>query len=71
MYTYTQIQTKGLITIPINIRKELSMEKNDLLRIKAEDGKIIIEPVRVLPYPTRKYSAQEVSEFLALDKNEI
>jgi len=71
MQLYTQIQTKGVITIPATIRKKLGLDQSDLLKVTADSGKIIMEPVRVLPYPTRKYSGGEVDDFLASDKDEI
>lgn len=71
MEIYAQIQTKGLITIPAKIRQKLGIGPSDLVKILEERGRIVLEPVRVLPYPTRKYTNAEVDEFLALDKDEI
>ena len=70
MEIYTQIQQKGLITIPMSIRKQFGINPSDLMKIGVVAGKIVLEPVRVLPYPTRRYSEDEVKEFLELDKNE-
>ncbi len=65
-----RLQQKGLITIPKKMRDELNIDENDFLRLKKEKGKIIIEPVRTLPYPIRSYSAKEIDEFIAFDKEE-
>lgn len=64
-----KIQAKGVLTIPKNLRKNF-MEDNSLVRIKKERGKIIIEPVRTLPYPVRTYTDREIEEFINFDKEE-
>ena len=65
-----KIQTKGLITIPKEYRKELGFEESGLVRVKKGKGRIVIEPVRVLPYPVRSYTKKEIEEFLKLDEKE-
>lgn len=65
-----KIQPKGLITIPKELREELGFRENEFARIKKEKGRLIIEPVRVLPYPVRTYSHKEVDEFFKIDKEE-
>lgn len=70
MEIYTQIKQKGTVTIPVKFRQKMGLSVSDMLRLKIEENRIILEPVRVLPYPTRRYSKEEVKEFLVLDKNE-
>jgi len=65
-----KFQPKGLLTIPRKFRRLLGFEERGLARIKAEKGRIIIEPVRTLPYSVRTYTDSEIKEFLALDKKE-
>lgn len=65
-----RIQPKGLITLPKKFRDTLGLQENQLARIKKIKGQLIIEPVRVLPYSVRRYSNQEIIEFLNLDKQE-
>ena len=65
-----KIQAKGLVTIPKEYREELGLEENGLVRVKRRKGRIIIEPVRVLPYPVRSYTKAEVEAFLKLDEKE-
>lgn len=65
-----KFQPKGLLTIPSRFRRLLGFEERGLARIKVEKGRIIIEPVRALPYPVRTYSDSEIKEFLALDRKE-
>lgn len=64
-----KIQAKGVLTIPKTLRENF-MEDNSLVRIKKEKGRLIIEPVRTLPYPVRSYTDNEIEEFIALDKEE-
>ncbi len=65
-----RIQPKGLVTIPKKMRQNLAMAENSLMRIKQEKGRLILEPVRTLPYPVRSYTEDEVKEFIESDKKE-
>lgn len=65
-----KMQTKGLVTIPKKMRQRLGFEENSLVRVKEERGRVVIEPVRTLPYPVRSYTNQEIKEFIALDTSE-
>lgn len=65
-----KVQTKGLVTIPKNFRDELGFEENGLARMKKEKGRIILEPVRTLPYPVRSYSDRQVQDFIEEDKKQ-
>lgn len=65
-----KIQPKGLITIPINLRKELGFEESGLARVRKEKGRLILEPVRTLPYPVRSYTKEEIKGFIELDRKE-
>lgn len=65
-----KILPKGLITIPKKFRSDLGLEENNLARVKKEPGRLIIEPIRTLPYPVRHYTNEEIDEFFALDDKE-
>lgn len=65
-----KIQPKGLITIPKKFRKSLGFEENKLARLKEEKGRLVLEPVRTLPYPVRSYTEKELEEFFNLDEEE-
>lgn len=65
-----KLQPKGLITIPKKLRQGLGFEENGIVRISSEKGRLIIEPVRALPYPVRSYSDSEIKEFIEFDKKE-
>ena len=68
--TIVKIQDKGLITIPKPYRDKLGLKKNELVRVKKNRGRIIIEPIRILPYPVRSYTDSEIKKFLKLDEKE-
>jgi bifunctional DNA-binding transcriptional regulator/antitoxin component of YhaV-PrlF toxin-antitoxin module len=65
-----KIQAKGLLTIPKGFRLNLGLEENTLARLKEEKGRLVIEPVRTLPYPVRRYTDKEIDDFLVLDTKE-
>jgi len=65
-----KLQPKGLITIPKKFRQELGFEENGLVRIKKENGRLIMEPVRTLPYSVRSYTDEETKDFFKLDEEE-
>ncbi len=65
-----KIQPKGVLTIPKKMRQFVGLEDNNIARVKVEKGRLIIEPVRTLPYPVRSYTDEELEEFFALDKKE-
>jgi len=64
-----KIQPKGLFTIPKKFRVGL-FEENGLARVRKEKGRLILEPIRTLPYPVRSYADEEIEEFMDLDARE-
>lgn len=70
MEKLVRFQSKGLVTIPKRFRQELGLEKDSLAKIKKEKGKLILEPIRTLPYPVRSYSGKELEKFLEIDSEE-
>lgn len=65
-----KIQSKGVITIPKDLRDQLGLKENAFARIKKEKGRLIIEPVRILPYSVRSYTEREIDEFLKEDRKD-
>ena len=65
-----KIQNKGLITIPKSFRDELGLTANSLARITKVKGRLVLEPLKTLPYKVRSYQETEIDEFLELDKKE-
>ena len=46
------------------------MVEGEFARVKEEKGRLVIEPVRILPYPVRSYSQADLEEFFAEDEQE-
>lgn len=65
-----KLQPKGVLTIPKKFRQALGLDNNNLIRIKKDKWRLVIEPVRTLSYPVRNYTETELEEFLELDKKE-
>jgi AbrB family looped-hinge helix DNA binding protein len=65
-----KIQPRGLITIPVKFRQDLNFKANNLVRLMKDKGRLILEPVRTLPYPVRNYTDQDLKEFFKEDKKE-
>lgn len=63
-----RILPKGLMTIPISLRRKFGLEDNGLVKLVEDNGRLIMEPVFILPYKVRTYTPQELKEFLNLDK---
>jgi len=71
MQTYgslVKILPKGLITIPKKLRLDIGLEENGLARIKKEGKRLILEPVDIISYPLREYSASEIKQFIREDR---
>lgn len=65
-----KIQPKGLLTIPKRFRRELGFDERSVVRIKKEKNRLVIEPLSVLNYPVRRYTDQDLKEFIELDRQE-
>lgn len=65
-----KMQPKGLVTIPKKLRDIVGMAENDLVRVRTDRGRLVLEPVRTLPYKVRSYTDDELQEFLDLDEKE-
>ena len=46
----TRVGKKNVVVIPAKIRKEVAIHEGDLIKIRAEDGKIIIEKLSSEPF---------------------
>ena len=65
-----KLQPKGLLTIPKKLREALGFTENGLVRVKKDKGRLVLEPVRVLAYPVRTYTGQDLEEFIEFDRKE-
>lgn len=63
-----KILPKGLVTIPKKMREEIGLEENGLARIKQEGRRLVLEPVSIISYPLREYSADEIEGFIKSDR---
>ena len=66
----TKLQAKGVLTIPKTLRDSLGLTENNLLRIKKDGWRLVLEPIRTLPYPVRSYTDKETEEFFDFDNEE-
>lgn len=55
------LSSRGGITLPATMRRAMGLRPGDLMRIRMEDGKIVLEPVVVVP--VEMYSEERISEF--------
>lgn len=65
-----KILPKGQITIPVKFRRQLGVEEQSYLRVALEEGRLVIKPVKSNweEKYIRKYSNDEIEEFLEADK---
>jgi AbrB family looped-hinge helix DNA binding protein len=65
-----KIQPRGILTIPKKLRRSMGLADNTFVKISGNKYRLIIEPVRVLPYPVRSYNDNEIKDFFDLDASE-
>ncbi len=68
----TQVRptSKGQVTLPISIRKQLNIGPETLLDVSVENEKIVLRSINLdqIDDQTRIYSSEEIEEFLGADK---
>lgn len=64
--TWVKILNKGLITIPIAMRKKVGIEEGEIVRARVIGNAIVIEPRQSIQY--RLFSDKEVETWLKKDK---
>ena len=65
-----KLQPRGLLTIPKKFRKSLGLEENSLLRIRKDQWRLVIEPVRTISYSVRSYTDKDLSDFFEFDEEQ-
>lgn len=65
-----KIQPRGILTIPKKLRRFIGLADNTFVKISGNKYRLIIEPIRVLPYPVRSYNNNEIKDFFDLDAQE-
>ncbi|RIH90437.1 transcriptional regulator, AbrB family [Calidithermus terrae] len=61
MKTITQLSPRGQVTLPAAIRKALGLKAGDALLLRVEEGRVVLEPARVLP--VEAYTEERIREF--------
>lgn len=69
-YVLVMPQPRGQITLPKKFRSKYGIKPGVPVKIFDADGGIRVEPVRIVSYPVRQYTDEEVGEFLKLDAQE-
>lgn len=57
-----QVSPRGQITLPAPLRKALSLRPGDPLLVRLEEGRLVLEPVYLLP--VEAYTEERIQEFL-------
>ena len=66
--THVKVTRKGQVTIPLPIREALGIKEGDILAVREEDGKIILEKID-LPEPGQPVGREAYEELTReLDK---
>ena len=66
MSTTIQINSRGNLTLPKNIRKVLGLEKGGVVMAEMSDNGILLKPA--VAYPIEMYSVERVAEFDQADE---
>ena len=61
MNALVKISDRGQLTLPAAIRRSLGIGPGDTLQARIEDGRLILEPVAVVP--VELYTAERIEEF--------
>ena len=59
--THVKVTRKGQVTIPLPIRKALGIKEGDILTVREEDGKVILEKID-LPEPGQPVGREAYEE---------
>lgn len=54
-----QIKKRSIITLGSELRKELRLEEGDVLDVSVEDGKIVLEPKKLIPADQQWFWTEE------------
>jgi AbrB family looped-hinge helix DNA binding protein len=55
------LSRRGQITLPKEVREKLGLRPGDVLLLKVEEGRLVLEPVLLLSYEV--YSEERLEEF--------
>lgn len=69
-YVLVTPQPRGQITLPKRFRDKLGIRPGIPVKVFEDGLGVKVEPMRVISYPVRSYSDQEVKGFFDLDDKE-
>ncbi|MGH3804764.1 MAG: AbrB/MazE/SpoVT family DNA-binding domain-containing protein, partial [Pseudonocardiaceae bacterium] len=46
---HASIRTKGVVTLPLEVREELGLHEGDELIVSVQEGNVVLVPARVIP----------------------
>lgn len=65
------VQKRNLISIPREIREQLNINEGDVLDIKLDNNKIIIEPMKLVPSSQAYFWSETTQKDMIEAKNDV
>ncbi|AGA70083.1 transcriptional regulator, AbrB family [Desulfitobacterium dichloroeliminans LMG P-21439] len=65
------VQKRNLISLPRDIREKLNISEGDVLDIRMDDNKIIIEPMKLVPSDQAYFWSDRVQKDMLEAKNDV
>ncbi|TGE38157.1 AbrB/MazE/SpoVT family DNA-binding domain-containing protein [Desulfosporosinus fructosivorans] len=65
------VQKRNLISLPRDIREQLNINEGDVLDIRMENNKIIIEPMKLVPSSQAYFWSDKVQNDMLEAKNDV
>lgn len=65
------VQRRNLITLPSEIRKKLNISEGDVLDVRLDDNKIIIEPYKLVPSSQAYFWSNKVQKDMLEAKEDV
>lgn len=65
------VQKRNLISIPRDIRKQLNIKEGDVLDVKVDNNRIIIEPMKLVPLSQAYFWSEAAQNDMLEAKNDV
>ncbi|MDD2502516.1 MAG: AbrB/MazE/SpoVT family DNA-binding domain-containing protein [Desulfitobacteriaceae bacterium] len=65
------VQKRNLISLPREIREHLNIKEGDVLDIRIENNKIVIEPMKLVPSSQAYFWSETVQRDMLEAKNDV
>ncbi|MGI6649639.1 MAG: AbrB/MazE/SpoVT family DNA-binding domain-containing protein [Bacillota bacterium] len=65
------VQKRNLISIPRDIRKQLNIKEGDVLDVKVDNNRIIIEPMKLVPSSQAYFWSETTQNDMLEAKNDV